>query len=52
MKKGTSKYKGMLSFKFFSCGNIGHYALRYPNRVVDKKRRDNKEKKDKKFKKL
>lgn len=29
LKKGTTKYKGMLRIKCFGCGNIGHIAARY-----------------------
>lgn len=42
MKKGTSKYKGKLYFKCFSCGQIGHYASICPNRVVNNKSKENK----------
>jgi hypothetical protein len=38
----------MLHFKCFSCGNIGHYASRCPNRSIHKKR-DNKDRKIKKI---
>jgi DNA-directed RNA polymerase subunit N (RpoN/RPB10) len=43
LKKGTNKYKVMLPFKCFSCGNIGHYASTFPNKAIHKKR-DNKDK--------
>lgn len=48
LKKGTEKYKGMLPLKCFSCGNIGHYASRSPNRSMHKKR-DTKERKVKRM---
>lgn len=52
LKRDTSKYKGMLPFKWFSCGNIRHYASRFLNRATHKKNMDNKHNKDKEYKKL
>ena len=30
IKKGTSKYKGKLSLKYFNCGGIGQFASKFP----------------------
>jgi hypothetical protein len=30
LKKGTSKYKGMLPFKCFNCGKISHFEIKCP----------------------
>lgn len=48
LKKGTGKYKGMLPFKRFRCGNIGHIATRCPKKRARQKLRENKGKFNKK----
>lgn len=49
IRKGTGKYKGELTLKCFSCGQIIHYVSRCPNRVVNDKNKENKGKKVKKI---
>lgn len=36
LKKGTNKYKGVLPFKCFRCGKIGHIATRCLEKGIDK----------------
>jgi hypothetical protein len=35
LKKGSSKYKGKLSFKCFNYGRIGHFANKFPHKRKD-----------------
>ena len=35
LKKGDGNFKGQLRFKYFECGNIGHYASKYPYAKVN-----------------
>jgi hypothetical protein len=35
LKKGSDKYQGKLPFKFFNCGNIGHFASKCPHKKKD-----------------
>jgi hypothetical protein len=40
LQRGTEKYKGKLPFKCFNCGEVGHFATKFPHN----KNRDNKDK--------
>lgn len=42
LKKGFSKYKGNLSFKYFDYGKVGHFAAKCP--YMENESRDDKEK--------
>lgn len=48
MKKDTDKYKGMLPFRCFRCGKIGHIATRCPEKGNRQKFKENKGKFNKK----
>jgi hypothetical protein len=43
LKRGSENYKGMLPFKFFHCGKIGHFSCKCPfkeNNTNEKERKD------------
>jgi hypothetical protein len=35
LKKGSDKYQGKFPFKFFNCGNIGHFSSKFPHKKKD-----------------
>ena len=37
LKKGSGKYQGKLTFKFFNCGKIGHFSSKCPHKQKDQK---------------
>src|SRR3984957_4748976 len=51
LKKGSGKYQGMLPFKCFNCGKIGHFASKCPHQKKDQNSNDEKKYKYKKYNK-
>jgi hypothetical protein len=51
LKKGSGKYQGKLSFKFFNCGKIGHFASKCPHQKKDQNSDDENKYKHKKYNK-
>jgi hypothetical protein len=49
LKKGLGKYKGKLPLKCFNCGNIGHFANKFPHKRNDQTFDDEEKHKHKNF---
>jgi hypothetical protein len=49
IKKGSNKYQGKFPFKFFNCGEIGHYASKCPHKNKDQSSEGEEKYKSKRF---
>lgn len=50
LKRGSRKYKGKFPIKFFNCGEVGHYASKFPYKKENHERYLKEKKKHKKIK--
>jgi hypothetical protein len=49
LKKGSGKYQGKMPFKCFNCGNIGHFASKFPQKKKDQNSKGEEKYKSKRF---